>query len=181
MDVDSFIAWAMEQPEGTRYELDAGRIIAMSPERLGHARMKGRIFMCLVSGIAAKGLPCEAVPDGVGVRVDDGTLYEPDALVRCGGDLPGDTRTISDPIIIVEVLSPSTRGVDNGAKLAEYFRLPTLAHYLIVHPETARVIHHRRDEMGDIHTRIRVPGEPLLLDPPGIVLEGYAPAGAFTG
>ena len=40
MTSDEFIAWAMEQPDGERYELAAGEVVAMSPERLSHARVK---------------------------------------------------------------------------------------------------------------------------------------------
>ncbi len=44
MTADEFIAWAMQQPEGQRYELVAGEVVGMAPERAGHARGKGRIF-----------------------------------------------------------------------------------------------------------------------------------------
>jgi hypothetical protein len=40
MTTDEFLAWAAEQPEGERYELVAGEVVAMAPERLGHARVK---------------------------------------------------------------------------------------------------------------------------------------------
>ena len=72
------------------------------------------------------------------VEVDEHTVYEPDALVRCGPPLPPNAVKLSDPIIVVEVLSPSTSARDVGAKLADYFRLPSVRHYLIVRPRTAR-------------------------------------------
>src|ERR1700730_9572273 len=84
MTADEFIAWTMEQPEGKRYELVAGEVVAIAPEQAAHGRMKGLMYMRLVAAIRDANLPCEAFPDGMVVRVDDRTLYEPDALVRCG-------------------------------------------------------------------------------------------------
>jgi len=78
------------------------------------------------------------------VRVNDRTVYEPDALVSCGPPLPRDAVEAGDPVIVVEVVSPSSRGIDRGAKLAAYFEVPSLRHYLIVDIEAQVVIHHRR-------------------------------------
>lgn len=92
MTADQFIAWAMEQPEGKRYELVAGEVFAMSPERVGHARGKLRFATRLAAAIEAGGLSCEAFGDGLAVRVDADTVYEPDAMVRCGTPLDDDAR-----------------------------------------------------------------------------------------
>lgn len=170
MTSEEFIAWAIEQPDGERYELVAGEVVAMSPERLSHSRVKHRITRLLEDAITAAGLRCEALPDGVAVEIDDHTTYEPDALVRCGEPLPGDTVKLVDPIIVVEVLSPSTRARDAGAKLEDCFRLPTVRHYLIVKTDTRCVIHHCKDDAGQIATRIVRSGE-LELAPPGLMVE----------
>jgi Uma2 family endonuclease len=169
MTADQFIAWAMQRPETEHYELVAGEVVAMAPERVAHVRGKQRMFRALDDAIAAAGLPCEAFVDGVSVQVDEATVYQPDALVRCGPPLSGETVKISDPLIVVEVLSPSRRAVDTGLKFTDYFRLPSVRHYLIVRAEARTIIHHRRDDAGDIQTRIIRDG-PLTLDPPGIVL-----------
>ena len=166
---DEFIAWALEQPEG-RFELDNGAVIAMAPERIGHGRAKNRILRALEAAIAARHLGCEAHPDGASVRIDNRTVYEPDALVRCGPPLPGDAIEITDPIIVVEVVSPSSRGIDSGVKLASYFSLPSVRHYLIVDTDKRVVIHYRRDEESQIEVRIFRHG-PLTLDPPGLTIE----------
>lgn len=57
------------------------------------------------------------------VCIGETTVYEPDTLVRCGQPVADDTIEISDPIIVVEVVSPSSQSIDTGAKLADYFRL----------------------------------------------------------
>ncbi len=169
MTADEFIAWAMDRPEGERYELVKGEIVGMAPERLAHARTKGAVYAALRDAIGAAGLPCEALPDGVSVEIDETTIYEPDALVRCGPELAPDTIRITDPLILVEVLSPSTRAMDAGAKLADYFSLASVRHYLIVRTESGTVIHHEKAGNGAISTRILKEGE-LRLDPPGIAV-----------
>lgn len=178
MTSDEFIAWALEQPEGRLYELVAGEVVAMAPEGSAHALIKARVWRALDEAIAATGLPCIAYPNGMAVVVDDVITYEPDALVRCGEPLPDDAVKILDPVIVVEVLSPSTRARDTGAKLEDYFRLPSLHHYLIVKTENRAVIHHRRlDEgFGTIATRIVRAGE-IELIPPGlrVTVESFFP------
>jgi Uma2 family endonuclease len=166
---DEFIAWALEQPEG-RFELDNGAVVAMAPERIGHGRAKNRTLRAFEAAIAARDLSCEAHPDGATIRIDDRTVYEPDALVRCGPPLPGDAIEVADPIIVVEVVSPSSRGIDRGVKLASYFSLPSVRHYLIVDTDKRIVIHHRRDEEGQIGVRVLHEG-PLTLEPPGLTIE----------
>ena len=72
-------------------------------------------------------------------------------------------------MIVVEVVSPSSRGIDRSAKLAGYFSLPSVRHYLIVDTDKRTVLHHRRDDEGRIEVRI-LPDGPLSLDPPGLEL-----------
>jgi Uma2 family endonuclease len=70
-------------------------------------------------------------------------------------------------LIIVEVLSPSTSAIDRAWKLKEYFRLPTVRHYLIIWPDRHQIAHHCRGNNGDIETQTVVAGK-IVLDPPGI-------------
>ena len=172
MTSDEFIAWAMQQD--ARYELVAGEVVAMAPERSTHALTKFRIARRLADAVEAASLPCQVYPDGMVVEIDDHITYEPDALVRCGVPLPGDALKVHDPIIVVEVLSPSSRARDAGAKLADYFRLPSVRHYLIVRTEDRTIIHHARGDDGTIATRI-VRDAPILLDPPGVTLADCFP------
>lgn len=168
MTADEFIAWAMNQPR--RYELVGGEVVAMSPERVGHVESKGNVYMALRQALRAASATCRAYTDGVSVRIDANTVHEPDALVRCGEPLHEDAVEINDPVIVVEVVSPSTEALDTGGKLEAYFRLPSVRHYLIVSTKRASVIHHIRMDDGRIETRI-VRAGPLALDPPGIVVE----------
>ncbi|HME22737.1 MAG TPA: Uma2 family endonuclease, partial [Acetobacteraceae bacterium] len=134
------------------------------------------IWRRLEDAIEAGNLPCEALTDGMSVEVDEHTVYEPDALVRCGTLLPPSAVKLSDPLIIVEVLSPSTSARDASIKLDDYFRLPSVQHYMIVRAESRTIIHHQRSADGIILTRIVREG-PILLEPPGITLTDCFPPG----
>lgn len=165
MTRSDYYAWALAQPRG-RFELHMGEVVAMAPERVRHAQAKGRAYRLLGDAIARAGVPCEALPDGVAVEVDDRTVFEPDVVVNCG-DLDPDALAAPSPVVVVEVTSPSNSRVDLTVKFGEYFRLPTVRHYLIVQLAQRRVLHHRRTEDGRIETAILGAG-PIALDPPGI-------------
>jgi Uma2 family endonuclease len=177
MTSDEFIAWAMAQPETQHHELIDGEIVSMAPERSAHALTKFHIARQLAAQIEAARLPCQVYPDGMAVAVDDATVYEPDVLVRCGPLLPPNAIKLSDPVVIVEVQSPSTSSRDVGPKLMDYFRLPSVRHYLIVRIENRTITQHSRGENDLILTRIIRDG-PILLDPPGITLADCFPPGA---
>ena len=164
MTVDQFLTWAGDRPG--RYEMLDGEVFAMSPQRAQHARTKSTVFMALHGAIRAGGLPGEVFPDGMTVRVDPTSAFEPDALVVCGSRLDADAVEVDDPLIVVEVISPSTKAIDTGAKFVGYFSLASVMHYLIVDPVKRLVIHHRRGT-AVIETRIVADGA-LRLDPPGL-------------
>ena len=176
MTSDEFIAWAMEQPETCHYELLDGEVVAMAPERVAHTLTKFHIARQMADQVEAANLACHVYPDGISVEVDAQTVYEPDALLRCGPRLPGNAIKLNDPLIVVEVQSPSTSSRDVGPKLIDYFRLPSVGHYLIVRTTNRTIIHHARGENGIILTRIIRDG-PIVLDPPGITLTDCFPPG----
>ncbi len=164
MTVDEFLVWADAQPG--RYELHGGEVFSMAAERTAHAEMKFAIQSALQAGIRKAGLPCFMLPDGMTVRISNDTAHEPDALVYCGPKLPADAMEVPNPIIVVEVLSPSTRRIDASKKLGGYFSLQSVHHYLIVDPEKPPLIHHQRQADGTILTRLISDGA-VHLDPPG--------------
>lgn len=160
-------AWAERQPAG-RFERVSGVVVAMAPERAGHNRRKALVWQALRVAVQTAGSSCEVYTDGMTVEVGDSD-YEPDAIVHCGSRLPDDAVAVPDPLIIVEVLSPSTSATDRAWKLQEYFRLPSLRHYLIVWADRQQIAHHRRDDDGAIETRVATAGA-INLEPPGITI-----------
>jgi len=165
MTVDEFLAWAEGRPG--RHELYKGEVYAMAPETAGHAETKFAVQSALLAGIRAGRLPCHLLPDGMTLRIDEKTAYEPDAIVYCGPKIPRSAVEVPNPVIVVEVLSPSTRQFDASIKLAGYFRLPSVAHYLIVDPTESMFVHHSRGPGKDIITRVVTEGT-ITLDPPGL-------------
>ena len=167
LSVENYLAWAHEHPG--RYELHDGVVYPMSPEDAGHAEIKFAVQLALASQLRARRLSCHMLPNGVAVRVDSHTAYEPDALVYCGQEAAPTALEIANPIVVVEVLSPSTRRIDTSAKVTGYFRLPSVAHYLIVDPTQALILHHARGSDDTIVTRIVREGS-IKLHPPGLEL-----------
>ncbi|WP_159726691.1 Uma2 family endonuclease [Methylosinus sp. Ce-a6] len=168
MTIPEFLAWSERQDEG-RYELANGEIVAMAPERAEHGRAKAQIWRALADAIARAGTPCEAFVDSLGVAVDAHTVYEPDVLVNCGETIAPEAMLAPSPTIIVEVLSPSSHTMDKSAKLAGYFRVASLAHYLIVDLGRRAVLHYRRDAGATFLLEIVTEGS-IRLDPPGLDL-----------
>lgn len=165
MTVDEYLDWSATLDE--RHELVDGVPMAMASERALHARTKAAVFDALRAAVRAAGALCEAFPDGMTVRIDERNAVEPDALVHCGEPVDDDAVEVSGPVIVVEVVSPSSVGRDSNAKLDAYFRVPSIRHYLIVNARSRRVVHYRRAEDGEIAVSI-ASGETLGLDPPGI-------------
>lgn len=170
LTVPEFVAWADSQGEQQRAELINGQIFSMSPERVEHIELKFQIALALTRGIAEAGAPCHALADGATVAIDAHTAYQPDALVYCGERMARGAIVVPSPIVIVEVLSPSTAHTDTSAKLIGYFKLPSVQHYLIIDPETMTLTHHVRDPGGSTSSTPHASGR-LRLDPPGLTLD----------
>jgi Uma2 family endonuclease len=165
MTVQEYLAWSEAQVERRRTELINGQIVAMPAERVAHSRTKGAVYIALVRAVKVAGVPCEALPDGVAIPIDDHTAYEPDALVYCGEAPKPTSLIVPNPTVVVEVLSPTTAHHDTSAKLIGYFKLPSVQHYLVIDPEARTVTHHARGEMPVIFTE-----GAMTLDPPGLAL-----------
>ena len=170
LTVEQYLAWARTQSDPPRTELINGQIVAISPERVAHNRIKTKVFLALRQALLTAGVAGEAFIGGLTVPIDDHTAYEPDALVRCGDPLPADQMKVTDPVIVVEVKSPSTAHMDTSAKLIGYFKLPSVCHYLFVEPDAREVTHHRRTADGTVAADTLMSGV-IRLDPPGLTIE----------
>jgi Uma2 family endonuclease len=167
MKVDEFLAWSEQQPDD-RYELVDGEIVAMTRDTVRHNRTKFAAAQTLDGAVRTAGLPCLVLIDGVGVAINDKTLRIPDVLVHCGAEPDPDALIVESPLVVVEVVSPSSERDDTGAKIIDYFSVPGIRHYLIISSEKRVVIHHRRNG-GEIATHIAHDGD-IVLDPPGLTV-----------
>jgi Uma2 family endonuclease len=169
MTVEAFLAWAETRPDDERYELWDGAPVMQAKQRLAHIDAKMAAAAALRNAIRKAGLPCFSVGDGATVKINDYTALIPDALVYCGPRLPGDAVIVPNPVIVVEVLSPSSIQRDMADKVRAYFRVPSVMHYLIIDADEKRVVHHARLGEGLAPPAIYTEGE-ARLDPPGLAL-----------
>lgn len=167
MTVDEFLAWAPDQ-DG-RWELIDGRPVRMPSETFGHIDVK--FFVCLVLKeiVAASGVELHVLSDGATVRIDPQNANEPDALVYGGPKRALSTIELSDPVIVVEVVSPTSGSRDKVRKRQDYFSLPSVAHYLVVDPDERIVLHFDRDNWQG-EGRPLDEGATADLTPPGLQL-----------
>jgi Uma2 family endonuclease len=169
MTVDEFLEWAVRQEKG-RYELFEGRVVMQQAQNWGHAQLCLRIYGVLAAAIERAGVSFYAAPMGMTVRITRDYAFEPDALVA---PLPKPRQTdleIPDPGIVAEVLSPSTARRDRTDKLAGYFQVPSIEHYLILNPEKHGIIWYRRAPGGGHQPPVPMSEGTLDLDPPGVTL-----------
>jgi len=136
--VDEFLKRLDAAPRDERWQLIRGEIVRlMAGGTRRHAAIAMNIGVAL--SMAARRRGCRALPD-VFVRnteIDD-TVVAPDILVECGPQ-DGGSRTVEAPVVVVEVLSPSTMVFDRGTKLAFYQSLPSLRHIVLVYQDEMRV------------------------------------------
>jgi Uma2 family endonuclease len=129
-----FLDWENGQPE--RHEFYRGETYAMVGATLRH----NRVILNLASRIGdhLDGTPCQVFAESVKAELAEGYLY-PDVMVTCGKAQAGDEQTITDPRLIIEVLSPSTTGYDKRDKFILYRTLASLREYVLIDPAKRQV------------------------------------------
>jgi Uma2 family endonuclease len=163
--LEDFRVWHERQPEV--WEFIDGALRLMAPGSKAHTLVKSNTHTALA--LALRGTGCRALVDGAIVEVNGSSLI-PDIVVTCG-DLDFTTPRVDEPVIIVEILSPSNEKDDIGRKLALYLEIPSLRHYLVIDQDRRQIVHHqRRDDLGGAFLTTIAPPHPLRLDPPGIEL-----------
>ena len=127
MTVAEFLVWAEAQSEG-RYELVDGEVQRMPPERLRHINRKAEVWLALRGAIQEAGLKNVVFTDGAGVVIDEGTSREPDAVIGANSEYDPDALTVDDPVVVIEVVSPTSETRDAVDKLSDYFAVPSVCH-----------------------------------------------------
>lgn len=134
MTLDEFLAWEALQPE--RYEFHRGEVFGM----VGGTARHNRVILNIAARIGEHldGSHCQVFAEGMQVHVDQRVLY-PDVMVTCGKAGAGDETFITDVLLVIEVLSPSTAGYDKRDKFALYRTLPSLRQYVLIDPVSRQV------------------------------------------
>lgn len=138
---EAFLGWAVGQPE--RYELAGGVARMMTGGSPNHARLSRNALTALV---ARRGTgPCEAFGTDLAIILGPGRVAFPDASVSCE---PVTGMGADRPVVVFEVLSPSTAAYDLGDKASAYRRMPSLRHLVLVSQDKIRAAHYHRDAEG---------------------------------
>lgn len=144
-----YLAYEAQSP--VRNEYIAGEIFAMTGASIRHNVIAGNLFAELRSHL--KGTPCRALIEGVKLRLrKEQSYFYPDVMVTCENrlqELDSQQQTVEEPVVVIEITSPSTEAIDRREKLRAYRTLPSLKEYLIVSQDQAQVeIFRRRGDSG---------------------------------
>ncbi|MDQ2779542.1 MAG: Uma2 family endonuclease [Pseudomonadota bacterium] len=134
MTLQVYLDWENDQEE--RHEYWAGEVFAMT----GGRRVHGSVVTNLVRHLsnALDGSPCRVFSENMKLQIGADKIVYPDVFVTCDkADLATD-RIFRAPILVIEVLSPSTQAYDRSRKFAAYRRIPSLKEYMLIDPETHR-------------------------------------------
>jgi Uma2 family endonuclease len=126
MTLEQFLAW--EERQELRYEFDGFEPVAMNGVRVEHAAIEMNLTLAL--GNRLRGRPCRAFGSNLKIEVA-GRIRYPDAFVVCT-PVPRGTYIIRDPVVVFEILSPSTSHTDLVLKTAEYQATPSIQRYVIL-------------------------------------------------
>ena len=160
MTAEEFLAWDETQPE--RFEFVRGEIFAMTGAAEGHVTVTLNVAMALRQHL--RGTPCRTFMLDMKLRVQAADAYfYPDVMVTCSPADKGQPLIKSEPLLLVEVLSPSTASRDRGDKFAAYRLLPSLLEYVLIDTATRRSDVYRKGTDGLWVLHPMVESEPLRL------------------
>ena len=135
MTADEFLAWDADQT--VRHEFVRGEVFAMAGGEDRHYSVALNLAVALHQHL--RGSPCRVYGSDVKLRVEAADcFYYPDLMVTCSAADAADRLVKREPVLVVEVLSPSTAAFDRGEKFAAYRQLPSLAEFLLVDIDARR-------------------------------------------
>ena len=138
---------AIDREADYKSEFVAGDIFAMGGASPKHVLIAGNIAGELRNRL--RDTNCQVYSADLRIQAEtDNVYYYPDVVVVCGRPEYRDSRrdTVTNPLVIVEVLSPATRNYDRGDKFAHYRRLDSLRVYILIDQEACHVEHFVRKE-----------------------------------
>ena len=128
----------------TKHEYVAGRVYAMSGGTANHSAVASN-FLRVIGGKTA-GTQCRTFTGDLSIRVqhiEGASYFYPDASVICS-PVEGSDQFSDDPVVVLEVLSPSTRRIDETSKLQGYMTLASLKVCLLAESDRPFVTVYRR-------------------------------------
>jgi len=176
MTCEQFLEWtdarvASLPYDEPKWELFDGIPEMQEHETWRHARAKLSLTIAIRDAIERAALSLEIAVDGLGVRIGPKESYQPEAVIFPRGLIGETDRYAPQPIIVIEVLSPSTRNKDLKIKALGYAQVLTIAYYLVIDPETREVLCYRRRGNALVPAEQPQTSGMLRLDPPGLALD----------
>lgn len=137
MSVDAYLE--LDGASAEKHEFWDGRVFAMGGATLAHNRIVRNLLRHL--GNALEGSQCEPLPSDLRVRIAGTDRYVyPDVTVVCGpAELDGSPETLTNPRVVIEVLSQSTAAFDRGDKFSAYRGMPSVHEIAFVSQEARQV------------------------------------------
>ncbi|MDQ3041369.1 MAG: Uma2 family endonuclease [Acidobacteriota bacterium] len=135
-----------EEISEIKYEFVGGDVYAMAGTSQNHNRIARNIVNALSNHL--QNSSCEPYIENIKVRATEDVFYYPDVLVTCEGEFKN-KYFCEEPILIVEVTSPSTEQIDRREKLRAYQQMPSVIEYVIIGQEKISVEIHRRQPDGN--------------------------------
>ena len=138
----------LERGSEMKHELLDGEMVAMTGGSPEHALIIANLLGELRGRLKRSSRPCRVYSGDLRVRASVDAYVYPDAVVVCGDPLVEDSHrdTLLNPILIVEVLSPSTESYDRGRKFEHYQMLDSLKEYVLVAQDRPRIEHYLRQD-----------------------------------
>ncbi len=157
MTPDQFLAWEREQPN-ERHHYVRGEIFAMPGGSARHSFLGAQLIRLLGQGLL--GGPCAAYTADLRLGLASDFFVCADAVVVCRpmAFRPGTKDVVTNPSVVVEVLSKSTEAYDRGDKLAGYVALASIQHILLVSQREQRVEAYTRQTDGSFRFEVLGPG-----------------------
>jgi len=157
MTRDQFFDWA--EAQDARYEFDGFEPVAMTGGNLDYNRIAFNIHTALRGRL--KGSGCEPLGLDAGVATIGETVRYPDGVVTCS-PAPGGSRLVPNPVVIFEVISPTSGHVDRIVKVREYAAISSIRRYVIVESASVGLTVHERQAAGQKWTVTTVMADDLL-------------------
>ena len=161
----------VEEMSGVRHEFVDGQIFAMAGGTPEHAALSASALVLL--GSKLRGGPCRPYSADLRIRVlATGLATYPDAAVICGEPArdPVSATHVTNPSVVVEVLSSSTEEYDRGEKREHYQQIESLREYVLVAQDRRRVEVFQRAPDGAWVHHVYGPGDAIELPSLGLVL-----------
>jgi len=157
MTRDQFFNWA--EAQSARYEFDGFEPVAMTGGNINHNRIAFNIHTALRGRL--KGSGCEPLGLDAGVATIGNIVRYPDAVVTCS-PTPGGSRLVPNPVVIFEVISPTSGHVDRIVKVREYGVVESIRRYVIVESASVGLTVHERQAAGQKWTVTTVMADDVL-------------------